>query len=122
MPQRKRASLLILEFYQISITVLWRVAHKPLSILSYAPSVKQGSYKVISAAPGSACMTMVILQMNVSYGSFDLMILQQFCQPLQKNYHIDCWEVPQAVLKPGLLKVGNAREKSPRNSSWESGF
>ena len=41
-------------------------------------------------------------------------ILQQFCQPLQKNYHIDFWEVSQAVLKPGLLKVGNAREKSPR--------
>lgn len=67
-------------------------------------------------------MTMVILQMNVSYGSFDMMILQQFCQPLQKNYHIDFWEVSQAVLKPGLLKVGNAREKSPRNLSWESGF
>lgn len=93
-----------------------------LSILSYTPSVKQGSYKIISAAPGSVCMTMVTLQMNVSYGSLDMMILQQFCRPVQRNYHTDYWKVSQAVLKPGLLKVGNTREKSPRNLSWKSGF
>lgn len=56
-------------------------------------------------------MTMVILQMNVSCGSFDMMILQQFCRPLQRNYLTDCWKVSQAVLNPGLLKVGSAREK-----------
>ena len=54
-------------------------------------------------------MTMVILQMNVSCGSFDMMVLQQFCQSLQRNYLTDCWKVSQAVLKPGLLKVGSAK-------------